>query len=178
METEGETKRGHVRDATPLPDICIYHQYSSDLYLFARNSYVVFPSLQMEVVFKTWKSLFHIHRFKPMKGARFQCHLYGTLIALLISSTVMFKMREWLYRKQKKELSEYKAMSMIKEFGMDLFQALWCSEALAVELLLRLCDLIARHEKKIKALYKKERLRHYREFGHPTSVVRNSWLIP
>ncbi|KPC97118.1 hypothetical protein LR69_04693 [Geobacillus sp. BCO2] len=41
-----------------------------------------------------------------MKGARFQCHLYGTLIALLISSTVMFKMREWLYRKQKKELSE------------------------------------------------------------------------
>ncbi|KYD25168.1 hypothetical protein B4113_2019 [Geobacillus sp. B4113_201601] len=45
--------------------------------------------------------------------------MYGTLIALLISSTVMFAMREWLYRKQKKELSEYKAMSMIKEWGMD-----------------------------------------------------------
>ncbi|BBW96328.1 hypothetical protein GsuE55_11610 [Geobacillus subterraneus] len=102
---------------------------------------------QIELVFKTWKSLFHIHRFKPMKGARFQCHLYGTLIALLISSTVMFKMREWLYRKQKKELSEYKAMSMIKEFGMDFFQALWCSEALVVQLLFKLCDIIAQHGK-------------------------------
>lgn len=38
-------------------------------------------------------------------------------------------------------------MSMIKEFGMDFFQALWCSEALVVQLLLKLCDIIAQHGK-------------------------------
>ncbi|OQP18468.1 transposase, partial [Geobacillus zalihae] len=139
------------------------------IYVYITNIPAIYTSLheihtlyslcwQIEVVFKTWKSLFHIYRFKPMKGARFQCHLHGTLIALLISSTVMFKMREWLYRKQKKELSEYKAMSMIKEFGMDFFQALWCSEALVVQLLLKLCDIIAQHGKKSRRYTKKSAL--------------------
>ncbi|NNV07756.1 IS4 family transposase [Geobacillus sp. C56-T2] len=139
------------------------------IYVYITNIPAIYTSLhdihtlyslrwQIEVIFKTWKSLFHIHRFKRMKGTRFQCHLYGTLIALLISSTVMFAMREWLYRKQKKELSEYKAMSMIKEWGMDLFQALWCSEALAAQLLSKLCNIIAQHGKKSRRYTKKSAL--------------------
>lgn len=58
-------------------------------------------------------------------------------------------------RKQKKELSEYKAMSMTKEFGMDFFQALWCSEELAVQLLLKLCEIIAQHGTKSRRYTKK-----------------------
>ncbi|WP_241559011.1 IS4 family transposase, partial [Oceanobacillus halophilus] len=33
---------------------------------------------QIEILFKTWKSLFEIHRVKKMKKERFECHLYGT----------------------------------------------------------------------------------------------------
>ncbi|OPW99324.1 hypothetical protein B1A75_18560, partial [Geobacillus sp. LEMMY01] len=52
----------------------------------------------------------------------------------------------------------YKAMSMIKEFGMDFFQALWCSEELVVQLLLKLCDIIAQHGKKSRRYTKKSAL--------------------
>jgi hypothetical protein len=103
---------------------------------------------QIEILFKTWKSLFHIHKVKKMKTARFECHLYGTLISLLISSTVMFKIRERLYRKQKKELSEYKAMSIIKESCMNLFQAILSSGFHATDFFMRLYAITAQNGKK------------------------------
>ncbi len=49
---------------------------------------------QIEILFKIWKSVFDIDSLKPVKIERFQCHLYGKLIALLLCSSLMFKMRE------------------------------------------------------------------------------------
>ena len=37
---------------------------------------------QVGILFKTWKSIFGIHAVKKIKLERFQCHLYGQLIAL------------------------------------------------------------------------------------------------
>ncbi|WP_108668936.1 IS4 family transposase [Peribacillus acanthi] len=71
---------------------------------------------QVEILFKTWKSLFKIHEVKKMKMERFECHLYGTLISLLITSTLAFQIRESLYRKKKKEISEFKAISIALEY--------------------------------------------------------------
>ena len=79
---------------------------------------------QIEILFKTWKSLFDIHEVKKMKVERFECHLYGTLIALLITSTLAFKIRELLYLKKKKEISEYRAISIVKEFLSTLHKAI------------------------------------------------------
>lgn len=79
---------------------------------------------QIELLFKTWKSLFKIHKVKKMKMERFECHLYGTLISLLLTSTLAFQMRESLFRKKKKEVSEYKAISIVLEYRQKLQEVL------------------------------------------------------
>ena len=71
---------------------------------------------QVEILFKTWKSHFHLDKVKIMKKERFECHLYGTLIAIWISIRFAFQARLYLYRKKNIELSEYKAMGIIREF--------------------------------------------------------------
>ena len=48
---------------------------------------------QIEILFKTWKSLFKIHHCKEMKKERLECHLYGQLIRILLCSSTMFQMR-------------------------------------------------------------------------------------
>ncbi|KGX86299.1 hypothetical protein N781_18440, partial [Pontibacillus halophilus JSM 076056 = DSM 19796] len=41
---------------------------------------------QVELLFKTWKSLFEIDHVREMKQDRFECHLYGSLIRILLST--------------------------------------------------------------------------------------------
>ncbi|MCI0768586.1 IS4 family transposase, partial [Bacillus sp. TL12] len=79
---------------------------------------------QIEILFKTWKSFFQIHHCKKVKRERLECHLYGQLIAILLCSSTMFQMRELLLRKKKKELSEYKAIYMIKDYLPLLHEAI------------------------------------------------------
>ncbi len=69
---------------------------------------------QIEIIFKTWKSLFQIHHWQTIKKERLECHVYGRLIAIFICSSTMFKMRKLLLQKNKRELSEYKAIGMIQ----------------------------------------------------------------
>ena len=71
---------------------------------------------QVEIIFKTWKSHFHLDKVKTMKKEGFECHLYGTLIAIWMSIRFTFQARLYLYRKKKMELSEYKAMGIIRDF--------------------------------------------------------------
>ncbi|WP_231563719.1 MULTISPECIES: transposase [Anoxybacillus] len=40
---------------------------------------------QIELLFKAWKSVFDLAKVKKMKKERFECHLYGTLIAILVT---------------------------------------------------------------------------------------------
>ncbi|MED1114030.1 IS4 family transposase [Bacillus paramycoides] len=79
---------------------------------------------QIEILFKTWKSFFEIDECKDIKKERLECHLYGQLIGILICSSTMFQMRQFLLEKQKQELSEYKAIYMIKDYFPLLFQAI------------------------------------------------------
>ncbi len=37
---------------------------------------------QVEIIFKTWKSLFQIHHWQNIKQDRLECHVYGILIAI------------------------------------------------------------------------------------------------
>ena len=71
---------------------------------------------QVEIIFKTWKSIFHIHGVKPVKIERFQCQLYGKLILLLLSSVVMFKMRALVLENKDLETSEIKASEIVHEY--------------------------------------------------------------
>lgn len=70
----------------------------------------------MEIIFKTWKSIFHLHGVKQVKIERFECQLYGKLILLLLSSTVMFKMRALALENKELEASEMKASEIVHEY--------------------------------------------------------------
>ena len=79
---------------------------------------------QIEILFKTWKSFFEIDECKKIKKERLECHLYGQLIGILLCSSTMFQMRQLLLEKKKQELSEYKAIYMIKDYFPLLFRAI------------------------------------------------------
>lgn len=45
---------------------------------------------QVEIMFKVWKSVFNVELSKKVKIQRFQCSLYGKLIAILLGSTIVY----------------------------------------------------------------------------------------
>jgi len=71
---------------------------------------------QIEIIFKTWKSIFHIHAVKQVKIERFQCQLYGKLILILLSSTIIFKMRTLVMKNKEFEASEMKISEIVHEY--------------------------------------------------------------
>ncbi|OTW98663.1 IS4 family transposase, partial [Bacillus thuringiensis serovar monterrey] len=77
---------------------------------------------QIEIIFKTWKSLFQMHHWQTIKQERLECHVYEKLIAILLCFSTMFQMWQLLLMKKKRELSEYKAIYMIKDYF--LFQVI------------------------------------------------------
>lgn len=103
---------------------------------------------QIEILFKTWKSFFEIHTCKTMKKERLECHLYGQLIGILLCSSTMFQMRQLLLEKKKQELSEYKAIYMIKDYFPLFFQAMAAGAEELVKILHRLYQLLSKNGRK------------------------------
>ncbi|WP_259383948.1 IS4 family transposase [Bacillus thuringiensis] len=110
---------------------------------------------QIEILFKTWKSFFHIHHCKKIKRERLECHLYGQLIAILLCSSTMFQMRQLLLMKKKRELSEYKAIYMIKDYFFLLFQSIQKDTQELSKVLLRLFNLLQQNGRKSHRYEKK-----------------------
>ncbi|MFP3126681.1 IS4 family transposase [Ectobacillus funiculus] len=110
---------------------------------------------QIEILFKTWKSFFSIHVCKKIKLERLECHIYGQLIRILICSSTLFQMRELLLRKRKKELSEYKAMYMIKDYLSLLYEAIQQDVEQLTRILLRLYTLLEKNGQKSHRYEKK-----------------------
>lgn len=79
---------------------------------------------QIEILFKTWKSFLQIDKCKEIKRERLECHLYEQLISILLCSSTLFRMRQLLLDKKKKELSEYKSIYMIKDYYLLFYQGL------------------------------------------------------
>ncbi|MFE7377964.1 IS4 family transposase [Bacillus cereus] len=110
---------------------------------------------QIEIIFKTWKSFFHIHHCKKIKRERLECPLYGQLIAILLCSSTMFQMRQLLLMKKKRELSEYKAIYMIKDYFLLLFQAIQKGTQELSRILIRLFNLLQQNGRKSHRYEKK-----------------------
>lgn len=100
---------------TNIPTSYIDNKHIHDLYSLR---------WQIEILFKTWKSIFHIDQCKPIKTERLECHVYGQLIAILLSSSLMFQVRRLLLLKKNKETSELKAIRTVQRFFRPLQQAL------------------------------------------------------
>lgn len=110
---------------------------------------------QIEILFKTWKSFFGIDHCKSMKKERLECHLYGQLISILICSSTMFRMRDLLLRKHKRELSEYKAIRMIQDYFPLLYKSIEKDTTEISNILLRLFNLLQRNGRKSHRYEKK-----------------------
>ncbi|ALQ68924.1 hypothetical protein ATN06_16660 [Bacillus thuringiensis] len=103
---------------------------------------------QIEIFFKTWKSLFEIDECQNIKRERLECHLYGQLIGILLCSPTMIQMRQFLLEKKKQELSEYKAMYIIKDYFPLLFQAIAVGTEKLLKILHRLYQLLKKNSRK------------------------------
>ncbi len=110
---------------------------------------------QIELIFKTWKSFFHIHHCNSVKLERLECHLYGQLIGILLCSSTMFQMRQLLLTKKKRELSEYKAIYIIKDYFSLIYQALQKDTQELTKILLRLFNLLQKNGRKSHRYEKK-----------------------
>ncbi|MDO8156005.1 IS4 family transposase [Bacillus toyonensis] len=110
---------------------------------------------QIEIVFKTWKSLFGINYCHNIKRERLECHLYGKLIAIFLCSSTMFKMRQLLLQKKQKELSEYKAIYMIQDHLYLVYEAIQNDTQEVTKIFLRLFDLLQKNGRKSHRYEKK-----------------------
>ncbi len=110
---------------------------------------------QIEILFKTWKSFFQIHKCKEIKKERLECHLYGQLISILLCTSTMFKMRQLLLDKKKKELSEYKSIYMIKNYYLLFYQGLQKGTQELSKIFLRLFNLLEKNGRKSHRYEKK-----------------------
>jgi hypothetical protein len=79
---------------------------------------------QVEIIFKVWKSIYHVNKLKRVKIERFQCQLYGKLILMLISSTIMFKVRKVLLVRKGREASEIKLAQIVNDHIGKLYFSL------------------------------------------------------
>ncbi len=81
--------------------------------------------------------------------------MYGRLIAIFICSSTMFKMRKLLLQKNKRELSEYKAIGMIQDHVSLLYQAIQRNTQNLTKILIRLFDLLQKNGRKSHRYEKK-----------------------
>ncbi|GAB3200745.1 IS4 family transposase [Pontibacter aydingkolensis] len=70
---------------------------------------------QIELVFKTWKSVWKIAQLKPMQVHRLECMLPGTLLLVLLAMPLLYLLKIYLWQKQQREVSEWKAMVWLTE---------------------------------------------------------------
>ena len=69
---------------------------------------------QIELLFKAWKSVFDLEKVKKMKKERFECHVYGTLIAILVTQTFLFQARTYWQQTEGIQISERKALDVLQ----------------------------------------------------------------
>ncbi|WP_235713369.1 transposase [Bacillus mycoides] len=111
---------------------------------------------QIEILFKTWKSFFQIHHCKKDKTRTSEvpfiwsidCH--STLFFYHVSNAPIAPHEE-----KKRELSEYKAIYMIKDYFLLLFQTIQKNTQELSKVLLRLFNLLQQNGRKSHRYEKK-----------------------
>lgn len=113
------------------------------------------PPGQTLEISEAWKSFFQIHKCKEIKKERLECHLYGQLISILLCSSTLFKIRQLLLDKKKKELSEYKSIYMIKNYYLLFYHGLKKDIQELLKVFLRLFYLLEKNGRKSHRYEKK-----------------------
>jgi hypothetical protein len=69
---------------------------------------------QIELLFKTWKSVFQIHEVKPMQLYRFQCLLWASLLLILLFMPLIGFFKQYFWQQKQQEVSEWKMLVWLK----------------------------------------------------------------
>lgn len=86
---------------------------------------------QIELVFKTWKSLCHIDKTKKVKIHRFECTLLAGLIWIFTNWKVFQCINEWFKEKVKNKLASiWKYFKHASKHSQGLRKILFCNEKL------------------------------------------------
>jgi IS4 transposase len=56
---------------------------------------------QIELMFKSWKGVFHVNNIHPMKKERYMCLLYAKLLLIFIDLQIIYKVQEAFEQKKK-----------------------------------------------------------------------------
>ena len=76
---------------------------------------------QIEQIFKIWKSICKIDKVKKVKEERLECYIFSKLIMIVSGWKIVWQVASWLYEKEHKALSFYKAFkTLIREKMEDL----------------------------------------------------------
>lgn len=137
-------------------EINVYITNISDEVLSAEEIHEIYTlRWQVEIMFKIWKSIFNINNVKPVKLERFLCFLYGRLIALLISSMLVFTAKDIIYDETSKCISEIKAFSQVTEFFNKLRTDIFKGEIVLLNLFETIVNVIKLYGIKSKKKDKK-----------------------
>src|SRR4030042_5552630 len=99
---------------------------------------------QVEIVFKTWKSIMKIERMRKMKTARFTTLIYAKLLWIFINWHLFSCCRNEFYRTEKKLLSIYKCFMTLSEHALKLRSIFRFEEKNVERNLNELVDLLSR----------------------------------
>lgn len=135
------TKKGKAKSEKTmnLLGLCIFMTNIPNEILTATQFHEVYSlRWQVELIFKTWKSIYNMAKIKDVKIERFECQLYGKLILVLLSSTITFRTRAVLLINKKQEISEIKVSRIVCEYFESLYWTIICSP---MEVLVILSDM-------------------------------------
>ncbi len=80
---------------------------------------------QIELIFKTWKSVLKIDQVRKMKADRFKCYLLSKMLWILMSWDICFLFNEEVRQRTNYFLSVYKCFSIIKMQALVIKDFLW-----------------------------------------------------
>lgn len=73
---------------------------------------------QVELVFKSWKSNFSLHKFKSTKIHVVKTFLYAKLIFIFLTSKIIQIAKSWVWKNYHKEVSEFRAHKYFKTIAL------------------------------------------------------------
>ncbi len=110
---------------------------------------------QIELMFKTWKSIGEIHRIKKMKIERFESYLYAKLLWIVINWKVFWQMQICAIKNKDVVLSAFKVFTTFRNQLHEFRQAIAKGQKAMYEYI---NDIMSINVQKFKVENRKERL--------------------
>lgn len=109
---------------------------------------------QIELVFKNWKSNFHLDKYTGYRVERIECFLYSRLLLIFITTKIFSWIRNNLWNAHKAELSEFRSAKYLKIIANEWFRILISNHKDLSRILEHSILFIGRHCSKMKHVAK------------------------